>query len=138
MGKFKTIRISCKQCAKEFEFTCALDSYEVAVAAVEEGGEDVVITGTFPECKAKASRRRIVGFAIQRFLVPLSRIAHHPLVIHGCVSIHADYFSSSRLSVPTRPTSSRNVFWTVTGSVRASAVTSDVLSYRKIRISCSA
>jgi hypothetical protein len=37
MGKFKTI--------KEFEFTCALDFYEVAVAAAEEAGEDVLFAG---------------------------------------------------------------------------------------------
>jgi hypothetical protein len=49
------MRISCKQCAKEFEFTCALDFYEVAVAAAEEAGEDVVFAGTCPQCKAETS-----------------------------------------------------------------------------------
>jgi hypothetical protein len=32
------------------------------------------------------------GFAIQRFFVPLSQIAHQPQVIHRCVSIGADHF----------------------------------------------
>ena len=52
-AKTKTIRISCKVCAKEFDFTCALEFYEVAVAQAEEAGEDVVFTGTCPECKAE-------------------------------------------------------------------------------------
>jgi hypothetical protein len=55
MGNFKTILISCKQCAKEFEFICALDFYEIAVATAEEAGEDVVFAGTCPGCKAEIS-----------------------------------------------------------------------------------
>lgn len=51
----KTIMISCKVCAKEFEFTCALEFYEAAVAAAGEDGEDVVFTGTCPECKAETT-----------------------------------------------------------------------------------
>ena len=50
-----TISISCKVCAKEFGFTCALDFYEAVVAAAEEAGEDVVFTGTCPECKAETT-----------------------------------------------------------------------------------
>ena len=49
----RTIRISCKVCAKEFGFTVALDFYEVVVAAAEENGEDVVFTATCPECRAE-------------------------------------------------------------------------------------
>ncbi len=55
MGNFKTILISCKQCAKEFEFTCALDFYEVAAATAEEAGEDVIFAGTCPECEAETA-----------------------------------------------------------------------------------
>jgi len=51
--KTKTITISCKVCAKEFDSTCALEFYEAVVAAAEEDGEDVVFTGTCPECKAE-------------------------------------------------------------------------------------
>jgi len=49
----KTIRISCKVCAKEFDFTVALDFYEAVVAAAEEDGEGVVFTATCPECRAE-------------------------------------------------------------------------------------
>lgn len=38
---------------EEFGFTCALDFYEVTMAAAEEAGEDVVFAGTCPECKAE-------------------------------------------------------------------------------------
>jgi hypothetical protein len=48
-----TITISCKVCAKEFGFTCALDFYEAVVAAAEEDGEGVVFTATCPECRAE-------------------------------------------------------------------------------------
>ena len=51
----KTIRISCKVCAREFDLTVALDFYEAAVAAAEENREDVVFTGTCPECKAETA-----------------------------------------------------------------------------------
>ena len=50
-----TITISCKVCAKEFGFTCALDFYEAVVAAAEEAGEGVVFTATCPECKAETT-----------------------------------------------------------------------------------
>lgn len=53
--KTKTIVISCKVCAKEFEFTCALEFYEAVVAAAEEDGENVAFTGTCPECKAETT-----------------------------------------------------------------------------------
>jgi hypothetical protein len=53
--KTKTIRISCKVCAKEFDFICALEFYEAVVAAAGEDGEDVVFTGTCPECKAETT-----------------------------------------------------------------------------------
>ena len=58
-AKTKTITISCKVCAKvcakEFDFTCALDFYEAVVAAAEEDGEEVVFTATCPECKAETT-----------------------------------------------------------------------------------
>src|SRR5215472_14985131 len=41
----KTIRISCKVCAEEFDLTVALDFYEAVVAAAEEDGETVAFTG---------------------------------------------------------------------------------------------
>lgn len=49
----KTIRISCKVCAKEFDFTVAHDFYEAVFAAAEEDGENVVFTATCPECRAE-------------------------------------------------------------------------------------
>lgn len=55
VDQFKTIRISCKVCAREFDFTGALDFYEAVVAAAEEDGEAVVFTATCPECKAETS-----------------------------------------------------------------------------------
>ncbi|MGC2182532.1 MAG: hypothetical protein WA637_04550 [Terriglobales bacterium] len=51
VGEWKTIRISCKQCAKEFDFVIALAFYEAAIAAAE--GDPVVFTGTCPECRAE-------------------------------------------------------------------------------------
>jgi hypothetical protein len=54
-AKTKTITISCKACAKVFDFTCALDFYEAVVAAAEEDGEEVVFTATCPECKAETT-----------------------------------------------------------------------------------
>lgn len=54
-AKTKTIRISCKVCAKEFDFTVALDFYEAVVAAAAENDEDVVFTATCPECKAETT-----------------------------------------------------------------------------------
>jgi hypothetical protein len=55
-AKTKTIRISCKVCAKEFDFTCALDFYEAVVAAAEEDGEEVVFTATCPEMQSRNYR----------------------------------------------------------------------------------
>jgi len=49
----KTIRISCKVCAKEFDFAVALEFYEAVVAAAEEDGEGVVFTATCPGCRAE-------------------------------------------------------------------------------------
>lgn len=54
-AEMKTIRISCKVCAKEFDFTVALDFYEAVVAAAEEAGEDVVFAGTCPQCRAETA-----------------------------------------------------------------------------------
>jgi UDP-N-acetyl-D-mannosaminuronic acid transferase (WecB/TagA/CpsF family) len=53
VAEWKIIRIPCKQCAREFDFVVALDFYEALRAAAEEDGEDVVFTGTCPECKAE-------------------------------------------------------------------------------------
>jgi formate dehydrogenase maturation protein FdhE len=52
-AEWKTIRIPCKQCAKEFDFRLARDVYEALRTAAEEDGEDLVYAGTCPECKAE-------------------------------------------------------------------------------------
>ena len=51
LSESKTIRIPCKQCAKEFDFKCPLELYEAALAVAEKDGEDVIFTGTCPECR---------------------------------------------------------------------------------------
>jgi hypothetical protein len=51
LSEWKTIRIPCKQCAKEFDFKCPLKLYEALRAAAEKDGEDVIFTDTCPECR---------------------------------------------------------------------------------------
>jgi hypothetical protein len=51
MSDYKSIIISCKVCAREFELRLPLQIYEAHLAAAEELGEDGEIAGTCPDCR---------------------------------------------------------------------------------------